>query len=125
VLDVPAVTARELKAWRLESGGRGEEPIVGEISQNAMRLWARRALPDGVTLYRLRRTHASALHYCGYTLPAAARRMGHGPQLHLRTHAHVIDALGDTRYAGLDTLIAAARAELRFPVGSPSADASP
>jgi integrase len=123
VLDVPGVTARELKAWRLESGGRGEDPIIGEMSQNAMRLWARRALPEGVTLYRLRHTHASALHYCGYTLPAAARRMGHGAQLHLRTYAHVIDALGKARYADLDALIAAARAKLAFPGASPAADA--
>jgi hypothetical protein len=40
-----------------------------------------------------------------FTLPAAARRMGHGAQLQLRTRAHVIDVLGDTRYADLDALI--------------------
>jgi integrase len=97
------------------------DPIIGEMSQNAMRLWARRALPEGVTLYRLRHTHASMLHYCGFTLPAAARRMGHGAQLHLRTYAHVIDALGAARYADLDTLITAVRAELRFPRSSQGA----
>jgi integrase len=95
------------------------------MSQNTMRLWARRALPEGVTLYRLRHSHASALHYCGYTLPAAARRMGHGRQLHLRTYAHVIDALGSARYSDLDALVAAARAELGFPRPSQAAqDAS-
>ncbi len=35
--------------------------------------------------------------------------MGHGAGLHLETYAHVIDALGDVRYADLDALIASAR----------------
>jgi hypothetical protein len=52
------------------------------------------------------------LHYAGYTIPEAARRMGHAATLHLATYAHVIDALGDTRYDNLDALIAAARADL-------------
>jgi hypothetical protein len=56
------------------------------------------------------------LHYCGWTLPAAARRLGHGGALHLSTYAHVIDALeGKPRHADLDALIAGARAELAFP----------
>jgi len=124
VLAVPAPTAGELRAWRLQSGGRGDEPIVGTMSENALKLWARRALPDDVTLYRLRHTHASALHYCGFTLPAAARRMGHGGQLHLRTYAHVIDTLGDTRYPDLVALIETVRADLRLPVGCPTAEES-
>jgi len=60
----------------------------------------------------LRHTHASACHYAGFTLPEAARRLGHGPGLHLQTYAHVIDALDGKRYADLDALIAAARADL-------------
>jgi hypothetical protein len=48
----------------------------------------------------------------GFTLPEAARRLGHGPGLHLQTYAHVIDALDGKRYADLDALIAAARADL-------------
>jgi integrase len=68
---------------------------------------------DDVTLYSLRHTHASALHYAGFTVPAAARRLGHGPALHVTTYAHVIDALdGQPHYADLDALIAAARADV-------------
>ena len=72
----------------------------------------------------LRHTHACALHYAGLTLPAAARRMGHGAGLHVDTYAHVIDALGADRYADLDALIVAARADERFPAGSPAAHAA-
>ena len=43
-ITVPKATARELKAWRVSSGGRGEEPIVGAMTQNAMKLWGRRVL---------------------------------------------------------------------------------
>ena len=38
--------------------------------------------------------------------------MGHGPALHVQTYAHVIDAVKGKRYADLDALIQAARAEL-------------
>jgi hypothetical protein len=89
------------------------------MTQNAMKLWARRAMPAGTTLYRLRDTHASACHYAGLTIPEAARRLGHGPGLHVETYAHVIDAMSGTRHDGLDALITAARAELGFPQGSP------
>ena len=51
---------------------------------------------------------------------AAARRIGHGAELHLRTYAHVIDTLDDTRYPDLDALIAAARAGLRVAWELPS-----
>lgn len=119
VLSAPRVTARELRAWRLESGGRGDDPIIGPMSEAALHQWgwkklqpaARKITGRGdVTLYMLRHSHASALHYCGWTVPAAARRMGHGGPLHLRTYAHVIDALeGRDRYKDLDALIEAAR----------------
>jgi hypothetical protein len=70
----------------------------------------------------LRHSHASACHYAGFTLPSATRRLGHGASLHLNTYAHVIDALeGRSRYADLDALIAAARADLEFPQGSQTA----
>jgi integrase len=69
-----------------------------------------------VTLYTLRHAHASACHYAGFTVPAAARRLGHGGVLHLKTYAHVIDALeGKPRHADLDALIAGARSELDAP----------
>jgi integrase len=92
VIAVP-VTARELKAWRLASGGRGEDPIIGPLGEAGLRdvgVDAPRpaakelAGRDDVTLYTLRHTHASALHYAGFTVPEAARRMGHGPALHVR-----------------------------------------
>ena len=86
VYRLPEVTARELKAWRLESGGRGEDPIVGDMSQNAMKLWSRRVLRaaakvatggrEDVTLYTLRHTHASALQYC----ELHPTRCAHGPR---------------------------------------------
>ena len=62
--------------------------------------------------YTLRHSHASALHYAGFTVPEAARRMGHSAVKHLDTYAHVIDAISGQRYPDLDDLIAAARAEL-------------
>jgi integrase len=133
MIAVPRVTARELKAWRLESGRPGdEEPIIGDMTQNAMKLWARRTLRkagkaaaggrEDVTVYTLRHTHASALHYAGFTIPEAARRLGHGAGLHVETYAHVIDAMSGKRYKNLDALIAAARAELVFRRSSVTAE---
>jgi integrase len=115
VIAVPDITARELKAWRLESGRPGDDqPVIGAMSPNALKLWGRRHLSRGLRLYDLRHAHASALHYCGFTVPEAARRLGHGPGLHVETYAHAIDAISGTRYDGLDALIAAARSELGF-----------
>jgi hypothetical protein len=48
--------------------------------------------------------------------------MGHGPALHVETYANVIRAMSGQHDASLDELIAAARAEPRFPVGSASAE---
>jgi integrase len=122
VIKVPDVTALELKQWRLESGRPGDDqPIIGAMSPNAMKLWGRRHLPKGRRLYDLRHSHASALHYAGFTVPEAARRLGHGPALHVQTYAHVIDAMSGKRYEGLDALLADARAQLRFPQSSLSA----
>ena len=57
--------------------------------------------------YPLRHSHASALHYAGFTVPEAAGRMGHTQQTHVLHYAHVL-AMGRTeRYAGLDELYAA------------------
>jgi integrase len=124
VVDVPVVTARELRAWQLESGGRGDDPIVGPLGEDGLRLWAHKRLDpaarraagrEDVTLYTLRHTHASALHYAGFTVPEAAERMGHSPVVHVSTYAHVIRKLTGRRYDGLDALIEAARADLVFP----------
>jgi integrase len=122
VIAVPAATMRDLKAWRLESGRPGDdEPIIGLMTSfNLKAIGARKLGPaakalglDGVTIYTLRHTHASALHYAGWTVPAAARRLGHGPALHVTHYAHVIDALeGQPRYSDLEALIAAARADV-------------
>lgn len=122
---VPNVTALELKQWRLAAGRPADDqPIIGSMTPNAMKLWSRRVLRpaakavtgrDDVTLYTLRHSHASALHYAGYTVPEAARRLGHGPSLHIDTYAHVIDSLSGERHSSLDALIAAARADLEFP----------
>jgi hypothetical protein len=53
---------------------------------------------EDVTLYTLRHTHASALRYCGFTLPEATRRMGRGPGLHIETY-HLLRELGDEAIA--------------------------
>lgn len=134
---IPAATRAALRAWQLQSGGRGEEPIIGPMtSYNLKAVGARKLGPaaerligrDDVTVYTLRHSHASALHYCGWTVPAAARRLGHGPALHVTHYAHVIDALeGQQRYADLDALIAAARTAVPsvFPaVGHRAADSA-
>ena len=122
---VPEVTARELKSWRMAAGRPADdEPIVGDMTPNAMKLWGRRVLRaaakaasgrDDVTIYTLRHSHASALHYAGFTVPEAARRLGHGGGLHIDTYSHVIDSLSGERHAGLDALLSSARAELEFP----------
>lgn len=94
-----------------------------------MKLWAARRLRPEVkaategritdaTVYLLRHSYVSMLHYAGFTLPEAARRMGHGGEMHLRTYAHVIEGMGDQRYPDLDALIASAGAELVFPESS-------
>lgn len=97
-------------------------PIVGPMTSHLLKKIGYRTLGpaakaitgrDDVTVYTLRHTHASALHYAGWTVPAAARRLGHGPALHVTHYAHVIDALeGQPHYAGLDALITAARADV-------------
>lgn len=121
VIAVPKVTGPEMKAWQLASGGRGEDPIIGPLGEAALRMWAWTHLRpaalefvgrDGVSLYTLRHSHASACHYADFTVPEAARRLGHSPQVHVNTYAHAIDAIKGRRYADLDALIDAARADL-------------
>lgn len=101
-----------------------EVPIIGELSQNAMKLWGRRVLRPAVkaatqgrikdaTLYSLRHTIASLLHYCdGFTLPEAAQSFGHDGALHMTTYAHVVRAISGKRYPDFDALILDARASL-------------
>ena len=121
VLELDAYTSRELKEWRLEAGRpHPDQPIIGDLTANALKLWGARWLRpriakassgriDDATVKTLRHSHASALHYAGYTVPEAARRMGHGPGVHIDTYAHVIDAMAGTRYDGLEALYTAAR----------------
>jgi integrase len=119
VIEVPEVTGRELREWRLQAARPGDEEPIIDMSANAMKLWTQRKLP--VSLYALRHSHASHLHYAGFTVPEAAERLGHGPALHVETYAHVIRAMTGQRYGSLDELIAAARAPGVFPKSSPSA----
>jgi integrase len=132
-ISVPDATAQELREWRLRSGRpAGDQPIIGAMTENAMKCWARRTLRTAaraatggrsdVTLYTLRHTHASACHYANFTTPEAARRLGTGAALHMETYSHVIESISGGRYTDLDALIAAARAELRVPVGSPATE---
>lgn len=121
-IEVPRATAAELRRWQLASGGRGRTPIVGPMTDNAVRLWNRKRLRPlterlfgrtDVTLKTLRHTHASLLHYAGFTLPEAAARMGHSGAVHIQTYAHVIEGLDGRRYADLDALIDDTRARRR------------
>lgn len=122
---VPTETARALRAWRLESGGRDGDPIVGSLSEEALRQWgyqhlkpAAKALGriDDTVVYTLRHSHASALHYAQHTIAEASQRMGHDPQTHLKHYAHVVEGISGRRYASLDELIAEARAECHLRV---------
>jgi integrase len=118
VVKVDRLALAELRAWQLESGGRGRDPIVGDMTENALKLWGSKHLRPRVSevtggriakasTYTLRHTHASALHYAGFTVPEAARRLGHSNETHLIYYAHVLD-MGGERYADLDALHVAA-----------------
>jgi integrase len=48
VITGPAIGVRELRAWQLESGGRGSDPIVGDMTANALRLWGHKRLRPAV-----------------------------------------------------------------------------
>ena len=110
---------------QLESGGRGGDPIVGEMSENAMRLWNRRVLRPAVakvttgricdaTVKLLRHSHASACHYVStLTQPEILRRLSHGPQVHHQHYAAIIDGIRGRTYDSLDALIQVARVTAR------------
>jgi integrase len=128
VITGPTIGIRELRAWQLESGGRGPDPIIGPMSPDAMRLWNRRVLRPAVaqvtdgritnaTAKLLRHSHASACHYVAtLTQPQILRRLSHGPQVHHQHYAHVIDGIDGERYASLDELITRARQETSRPI---------
>ncbi len=134
VIAGPAISIRELRAWQLECAGRGRDPIVGDMTANALRLWGYKRLRPavsaategrvtGATTYTLRHSHASACHYVStLTVPEICRRLGHSQQTHFLHYAHVIDAITGERYADLDALVAAARADLMFRESSEAAD---
>jgi integrase len=121
VITGPSVSVRELRAWQLQSGGRGAEPIIGDMTPNALRLWGAKRLRPAVsaatdgritdaTVYTLRHSHASACHYVSaLTVPEICRRLGHSQQTHFLHYAHVIEAISGMRYDDLDALIEAAR----------------
>jgi integrase len=123
VITGPAVAIRELRAWQLQSGGRGVEPVVGEMTANALRLWGTKRLRSAVkaatdgriihaTTYTLRHSHASACHYVStLTVPEICRRLGHSQQTHFLHYAHVIEAISGQRYDAVDALIEAARSD--------------
>ncbi len=48
------------------------------------------------------------------TVPAAARRCGHSPALHIATYAHAIDGLQGRRFDSFEELISRMRTELVF-----------
>jgi len=113
-------TLQELRVWQVESGGRGRDPIVGPMTANALKLWGTKRLRPRVlavtegripkaSTNMLRHSHASALHYAGFTVPEAAGRMGHTQQTHILHYAHILAMGRSERYEGLDDLYAAAR----------------
>ena len=75
---------------------------------------------SAVTLYTLRHSHASVLHYCGWTVPDAAERLWHSAVVHVGVYAHPIKVIGARRYRDLDDLIAKARGDLECPQSAPS-----
>jgi hypothetical protein len=107
VITGPPVAVGELRAWQLESGGRGSDPIVGD----ARRLWGYKCLRPAVkastsgrvtdaTTYTLRHSHASACHYVGtLTVPEICRRLGHSQQTHFLHYARQRRALPRPRRA--------------------------
>jgi integrase len=113
-------TVQELRAWQMESGGRGADTIVGEMTDGALKQWGTKRLRPRVLVVTggrivkastntLRHSHASALHYANYTVPEAAGRMGHTQQTHILHYAHIL-AMGRTeRYEDLDELYGTAR----------------
>ena len=115
----------------LASGLCGSDPIVGTMSANTMKLWNPRTFRPAVAevargfknsvVYTLRHSHASALHYAGFTPAEAAARMGHGLDLHWKTYAHVVESISGKRFEGLEALITAARNDPKFRQSSATA----
>lgn len=126
---VPAAAAQALREWRLEAGRPADSELIVDLDAREMNYWNTRLrqLARGtvgphhgrLTTYTLRHTHASMLHYAGYTPPRAAERMGHTLTEHVQTYAHVIAGVGDRRWADLDALIAAAHADRETLAGFP------
>lgn len=127
-VEVPTVAAAELRAWRLASGGRGDDPVI-PMTARQMNAWnpklramLKRAGIEhpSASAYTLRHTHASLLHYATFTIPEAAERMGHSEVVHMRDYAHPLTTLRGKRYADLNAAIAAFRDAVpgeRVPVG--------
>lgn len=118
---VPAITGQELREWRMRAGRPADNERIVPMTESGLRSWGKQVLRPAIkaatdgritdgTLYRLRHSHASALHYCNFTVPEAARRMGHGPGLHLSTYAHCME-MGGQRWADLDAMLSAARTD--------------
>ena len=116
---------------RLESGRPGDDAPIIDMTQNAMKLWARRVLRtagrtltgrEGRDAYTLRHTHASALHYAGFTIPEAARRLGHGAGLHVRPARTSSTRSTASATPTWTRCIAAARTELVFRRSSVTAE---
>jgi hypothetical protein len=111
----------------LESGvPADDEPIIGAGYPLTVSNYGTRKLKpavkvtvgraEGVTPYLLRHTHASLLHYCGFTVPSAAARgpRGHGALEHLRARGQGVGGpAAPRRPRRLDRR--RARADLAFP----------
>jgi integrase len=77
VIDVPAVTSRELRAWQLESGGRDDDPMIGQLGEDGLRLWAYKYLDPAARKATGR--DDDVVHAAPYARLDAALRQLHGP----------------------------------------------
>lgn len=112
LVQLDRLSRQQLKEWLMESGHRDADRIIGDMTENALKLWGRVKLPHDMRVTDLRHSHASALHHTLMTQPAILDRLGHGFQAHWRHYAHVVAAIKpEQRYADLEALYSAARAQ--------------
>lgn len=125
-----APLAADLAEWRLASGRpseeahvfpgeRGEEWTDGGFNKWRGRVFRRALDAAGVAHarpYDLRHSFASLLLHEGRSPIYAARQLGHGAELTMRTYGHVIDELEDAPHLSAEEAIRRARdaARVRF-----------
>jgi integrase len=131
-----APLAADLREWRLACGRPSDDAFVfpdedgGAWSANGFNKWRARGFTDAVEAagvgharpYDLRHSFASLLLHEGRSVIYAARQLGHGADMTMRTYGHVIEELEDAPQISAEDAIKAARAKL-VPTEYPSAEA--